>query len=381
MGSPSCAFGPVRVARARRGSGGALPHQPPHPFLRGPNPRDPQLRPGFSVPLAMKRRGFEHPANVGHQDVVRGSADRPAATTRRRGPCRLPPRIHTGAGAVPHAADPLHAIRPTGGDRLGATHRVDLRRAKGPPASSWSTFAYSNSVSISSSPILACSRRWSSSRASGARLFRPACVPRSQKLSPPVRRPRRRDPHRPRHGLEVLPAQQTHHYLTLAPGREPTPTAAPGGHAGRHRFLNVLPHLDTPPARTLSQSSVQENPRAQDWGTPSPSSYIHPRLELGVGVALVGPQTAARSSSSMASSWLLQHKHPGGPGFIARINSYEDTTRVRTQARPPGSGIARPQCHVLERGHDDDLRALRLDERGVGITIVGGEQPTKRGAG
>ena len=79
-----------------------------------------------------------------------------------------------------------------------------------------------------------------------------------------MRRPRRRDPHRPRHGLEVLPAQQTHHYLTLAPGREPTPTAAPGGHAGRHRFLNVLPHLDTPPASTLSQSSVQENPRAQD---------------------------------------------------------------------------------------------------------------------
>ena len=31
------------------------------------------------------------------------------------------------------------------------------------------------------------------------------------------------------------PAQQTQHYLTLAPGREPTPTAAPGGHAGRHR--------------------------------------------------------------------------------------------------------------------------------------------------
>ena len=26
----------------------------------------------------------------------------------------------------------------------------------------------------------------------------------------------------------------------------------------------MLPHLDTPPARTLSQSSVQENPRAQD---------------------------------------------------------------------------------------------------------------------
>ena len=69
--------------------------------------------------------------------------------------------------------------------RLGATHRVDLRRAKGPPASSWSTFAYSNSVSISSSPILACSRRWSSSRASGARLFSPASGHAIARPAPP----------------------------------------------------------------------------------------------------------------------------------------------------------------------------------------------------
>ena len=73
---------------------------------------------------------------------------------------------------MPHPADPLQAVRPTRGDRVGAPHRLDLRRAKGPPASSWSTFAYSNSFSISSSPILACSRRSSSFRASGARLFR-----------------------------------------------------------------------------------------------------------------------------------------------------------------------------------------------------------------
>ena len=50
----------------------------------------------------------------------------------------------------------------------------------------------------------------------------------------------------------------------LAAGQAGLKSRAPGGHAGRHRFLNVLPHLDTPPARTLSQSSVQENPRAQE---------------------------------------------------------------------------------------------------------------------
>ena len=98
-----------------------------------------------------------------------------------------------------------------------------------------------------------------------------------------MRRPRRRDPHRPRHGLEVLPAQQTHHYLTLAPGREPTPTAAPGGHAGRHRFLNVLPHLDTPPARTLSQSSVQENPRAQEPAAVDAINRRYGRTLIGYG--------------------------------------------------------------------------------------------------
>ena len=130
----------VRLAHPVRGLEVVLPHQPSHPLLRGADPRDPQLRPGFPVPFAVKRRGFEHPADVADQNVIRGGTDRPAAPTppRRR---RLPPRVDAGAGAVPHAADPLHAIRPTHGDRVGAPHRLDLRRAKGPPASNWSTFA------------------------------------------------------------------------------------------------------------------------------------------------------------------------------------------------------------------------------------------------
>ena len=107
-------------------------------FLGRADSLDPQLRPGFPVPFAMKRRRLEHAANMADQDVVRGGADRPAPARGRR---RLPPRIHAGAGAVPHAADPLHAVRPTRGDRVGALHRLDLRRAKGPAASNWSTFA------------------------------------------------------------------------------------------------------------------------------------------------------------------------------------------------------------------------------------------------
>ena len=109
----------VRPAHAVRGLEVVLAHQPAHPFLRSADSLDPELTP-----------------------------------TRHLGRCRLPPCVDAGASAVPHPADPLQAVRPTRGDRVGAPHRLDLRRAKGPPASSWSTFAYSNSFSISSSPIL-----------------------------------------------------------------------------------------------------------------------------------------------------------------------------------------------------------------------------------
>ena len=40
----------VRVAHAVRGLEVVLPHQPPHPFRRGADPRDPELRPAFRYP-------------------------------------------------------------------------------------------------------------------------------------------------------------------------------------------------------------------------------------------------------------------------------------------------------------------------------------------
>ena len=45
----------VCMTRAVRGLEAVLPHQPSHPFLRGADPLDPQLRPRFPVPFAMKR--------------------------------------------------------------------------------------------------------------------------------------------------------------------------------------------------------------------------------------------------------------------------------------------------------------------------------------
>ena len=72
--------------------------------------------PGFPVPFAVKGRRVEQPADVADQDVVRGGADRPAPAMGRR---RLPPRVDAGASAVPHPADPLHAVRPTRGRSSG----------------------------------------------------------------------------------------------------------------------------------------------------------------------------------------------------------------------------------------------------------------------
>ena len=214
----------------------------------------------------MKRRGFEHPAKVGHQDVVRGRADRPAATTPCRRPCRLPPRRHTGAGAVPHAAEPAARQTPDG---WRSTGRHSSRR---PPPGQRAAglqlvhLRVSNSVSISSSPILACSyRRWSSSRALRWRLFRPGC-PAARNEPASATPAHRRDPHRPRHGLEVLPRATD---AALPHACESRPRTDPHGRARlatpvASDVLNVLPHLDTPLRERLSQSSGQENPRAQE---------------------------------------------------------------------------------------------------------------------
>ena len=70
-------------------------------------------------------------------------------------------------------------------------------------------------------------------------------------------------------------AEATQAFLWLLRRRlRPVPpggrSSRPPGALRRRRFLNLLPHLDTPPARTLSQSSVQENSRAQVRRDPRP---------------------------------------------------------------------------------------------------------------
>ena len=132
---------------ARGGAWSVFAHQPAHP-LRCASPRA-----ASPSALAMKRRGFEHPANVGPH---RGAAPIGPRRTQCRRPCRLPPRIHTGAGAVP----------PRQTRCTPYARRVEIDWApliastsagpKGRPASIWSTFLRTVTRSPDIIPIGRC---------------------------------------------------------------------------------------------------------------------------------------------------------------------------------------------------------------------------------
>ena len=71
------------------------------------------------------------------------------------------------------------------------------------------------------------------------------------------------------------------------------------------------------------------------------------RLEEQLGLEELSRRMARYLEDEDA--WLLQHKHPVG-GFIARVNSYE---RLEPASRPTSAIRNCPQCHALEREHDD----------------------------
>ena len=211
----------------------------------------------------MKRRRLEHPANVDHQDLVRGRADG-AAAMPPRGRC-LPPRIYTRPRSRPHERAAPHTP-----DGWRSTGRHSSRRSL--------VFAYSNSFST------AVRRSWPA--ADGGRRPPPRSRGSSSRPGPP---PKRR--HCEARAAVILNSRDTdsrssprsrRSTVTRLRRAENRPLVTLGGRSGRppssrrrRRTLIVLPHLDTPPARTLSQSSVQENPRAQEttWDPP-----ITPRL-------------------------------------------------------------------------------------------------------
>ena len=107
----------------------------------------------------------------------------------------------------------------------------------------------------------------------------------------------------------------------------------------RRRTLIVLPHLDTPPARTLSQSSVQENPGAQECTAPG-------FLDSGLTVfASTRPRPARRgrvARSGRPGSLLTLAPHRSGRAGSAASGSSTDSfaTRRRVPAGPGSQAMA-----------------------------------------
>ena len=146
----------------------------------------------------------------------------PAAAVR---PCAAAPGGGRRSSARrPRRGDQGEPVRPAAGRRDRPAHRLDLRRAKGRPASRAATFSASSSRSSSISPSRAFSRAPRERLAVGRacrerRLARPSGMRRASPRSVP-----RPPPQRPRHRLQVLAAQQPQHRLPLAlPGHPPAP--------------------------------------------------------------------------------------------------------------------------------------------------------------
>ena len=123
---------------------------------------------------------------------------------------------------MPHAADPLHAHTPDG---WRSTGRHSSRRP--PPGQ---RAAGLQVVHLRVEPLV-LHQQFADLGLQPTAVFvhglrRTTLQPRlarDQKLITPLRGPRRRDPQLPRHGLEILSAQQTQHCLALAPGRKSFP--------------------------------------------------------------------------------------------------------------------------------------------------------------
>ena len=158
---------PAAAPDPRRGEQPRLAHQPQHPALRSTHAGQAQPRPGLAVALAEERRVGEHRADPLGQRRVRPGLLRPALRRRLHGTAgSRPSLVDRRAGNLPELADAGRAVAACCGGRAGPAHRLDLRRAKGSPASAVRARSSSSSLPIVIAPTLACSRRISSSRSS-----------------------------------------------------------------------------------------------------------------------------------------------------------------------------------------------------------------------
>ena len=91
-------------------------------------------------------------SNMLDQLFIRAGALRARSLRYKRTYPSFPLFIHTRTGPIPNPAGPLQAVNLSHGDRAGLAHLLDLRRAKGDPASRRAAFSRRSSLSIVSSP-------------------------------------------------------------------------------------------------------------------------------------------------------------------------------------------------------------------------------------
>src|SRR5215475_5457045 len=122
-----------------------LPHQAQHAALGGADAGEAQPRPDLAMALAMEGTRSEQPADYGDQRLVRHRSDRtrPLPGTRLLASASS---IQRRERRAPEPGHPQDAIGSATGGRDPAAHDLDLRRAKGRPASRCSILVASNSL-------------------------------------------------------------------------------------------------------------------------------------------------------------------------------------------------------------------------------------------
>src|SRR3954452_22510088 len=172
---------PARRAGPRRGEQVGLPHQPRHAPPRGADAAVAQAGPDLAVALAVEgARGQHRPDRF--REV--GARHRPGRSRPPRGgrPRRPAMPVDGRARDAPDAADQGEPVRHAGGRGGRPAHRLDLRRAKGRPASRAAISPSSSSCRSSISPSRAFSRSLASVSPSAGRVAS-AASPAARKAS------------------------------------------------------------------------------------------------------------------------------------------------------------------------------------------------------
>src|SRR4051794_8861847 len=156
------------------------PHEPQDAASAGADVGEAQPGPELAVALAVEGAVPQERPDRLDQGLVRHRADRPRPPTLAL--VRAAVAVDGRPRDAPEPRDPLQAVGPVRGGRDLAAHRLDLRRAKGRPASSRPILAPSSSFAIVSSPTFSFRRPISASRASAGRL-RSDASPAARKAS------------------------------------------------------------------------------------------------------------------------------------------------------------------------------------------------------